>query len=77
MPIYKFRNCLVDTSEHSLSVDGKGISLTSKTFDVLQLLVKRAGRVVTKDQILKTVWKNCFVEEGNVTIHISRIRRSL
>lgn len=51
--------------------------MTTKTFDVLQLLVENAGRIVTKDEILGSVWNGNFVEESNLPVHISKIRRAL
>jgi len=77
MKIYKFRNCQLNTLERSVLKDGKRLDLTPKTFDVLQLLVENAGEVVTKDRILGTVWDGSFVEESNLAVHISRLRRAL
>lgn len=77
MPIYQFRNCLIDTRERLVSVGGRTVGFTSKTFDVLQLLIDRDGEVVTKDEILSAVWSGSFVEEGNIAVHISKIRKSL
>ena len=57
--------------------DGKRLELTPKTFDVLQLLVEKSGEIVTKDEILGTVWNGSFVEEGNLPVHVSKLRRLL
>lgn len=77
MKIYTFGNCQLNTFERSLFKDGKRVDLTPRTFDVLQLLVENAGEVVTKDQILGKVWDGSFVEEGNLPVHISKLRRAL
>lgn len=53
------------------------LDMTPRMFDVLQMLVNRAGELVTKDEILGTIWNGNFVEEGNLTVHICRLRALL
>lgn len=77
MKVYRFRNCLLNTLERSVLKDGKRLDLTPKTFDVLQMLVERPGDVVTKDELLGRVWHGSFVEEGNLPVHIAKLRRQL
>ncbi|MGB7203680.1 MAG: winged helix-turn-helix domain-containing protein [Pyrinomonadaceae bacterium] len=77
MKIYKFRNCLLNTIERSVLMDGKRLDLTPKTFDVLQMLVERPGEIVTKDEMLGRVWNGSFVEEGNLPVHVAKLRRQL
>lgn len=77
MKIYKFRNCLLHSLERTVLRDGKRLDLTPKTFDVLQMLVERAGELVTKDEILGNVWNGSFVEEGNLPVHVAKLRRQL
>ena len=57
--------------------DGEIIQLTPKAFDILQLLVENRGKVLGKEVILKSVWPDTFVEEGNLTVNISTLRRLL
>ena len=77
MKIYRFRNCCLNPAERRVLKDGKYLELTTKTFDVLQLLIENGGEVVTKDEILGKVWIGSFVEEGNLAVHISKLRRLL
>jgi TolB-like protein/Flp pilus assembly protein TadD len=77
MPIYRFRNCFLNTTERRVIKNGKYLELTPKTFDVLQLLVEKWGEIMTKDEILSKVWNGSFVEEGNLPVHISKLRRLL
>lgn len=77
MKIYKFRNCLLNTLERTVLKDGQRVNLTPKTFDVLQLLVERPGEIVTKDELLGSVWNGSYVEEGNLPVHIAKLRRQL
>lgn len=77
MPVYKFRNCLLNTAERSVVKDRQHIELTTKTFDILQFLVENVGKVISKDEILGAVWNGSFVEESNLPVHISKLRRTL
>lgn len=75
--VYKFRNCVVDTFERTLSINGVAFVLTTRTFDVLEYLVRNAGRVITKDELLANAWHGQFVEECNLAVQISKIRAAL
>ena len=77
MPVYKFRNCLLNTLERLVIKDNECIELTTRTFDVLLYLIENAGNVVSKDEILGHVWSGNFVEESNLPVHISKLRRLL
>jgi DNA-binding winged helix-turn-helix (wHTH) protein/tetratricopeptide (TPR) repeat protein len=60
-----------------LTRDGEIIALTPKATDILALLVMSAGRVVEKDDLLKEVWADTFVEDANLTQNIFTLRRAL
>jgi DNA-binding winged helix-turn-helix (wHTH) protein/TolB-like protein len=53
------------------------VSLTPKAFDLLLALVERQGRLAEKDELLKLVWPDTFVEEANLSYNISLIRKAL
>ncbi len=75
--IYKFGNCYLNTGERKVFRDKEQLEIVAKAFDILQLLVERQGEVVTKDEILENVWEDSFVEEGNLTVYVSKLRRML
>jgi DNA-binding winged helix-turn-helix (wHTH) protein len=75
--VYRFCEFELEPAERRLSSAGKTISLTPKVFDTLVLLVERAGHMVTKEEILGTIWPRGFVDESNLTKHIWLIRRAL
>src|SRR5215204_6272215 len=77
MKIYKFRNFYLNPAERQVIKGENCLELTSRTFDVLQLLLENGGDVLTKDEILGKVWNGNFVEEGNLAVHISKLRRLL
>ena len=75
--VYRFDRFVLDPVERILSCDGAPVSLTPKAFDTLICLVRNQGRMVTKDELLKQVWPDTFVEEINLAVNISTIRKAL
>ena len=75
--IYEFGDCVLDTAQRAVTKNSEPIPIPSKTFDVLYLLVSNYGEIVTKDDILNKIWDGSFVEEGNLTVHISKLRKLL
>ena len=57
--------------------NGNKVDLTARAFDVLWVLLKARGEVVTKDELIERVWAGSIVEENNLQTHISAIRRAL
>jgi predicted ATPase len=57
--------------------DGKPLSITPRAFDVLVALVERAGEIVSKDTLLKTAWPGLVVEENNLQVQVSTLRKLL
>ena len=57
--------------------DGQPIGLTPKAFDLLVYLVDRAGRLVTKQELMTALWPASFVEEANLTFTVSALRKAL
>ncbi|MFN0182371.1 MAG: response regulator [Aquabacterium sp.] len=64
-------------SERVLRVEGQAVALGSRGFDLLQALVRKRDRVVTKDELLDEVWPGLVVEENNLQVQISGLRRVL
>ena len=74
---FEFGAFRLNPSDRLLSRDGQTVPLTPKAFDVLVALVSRAGRLVTKQDLLKDVWPGTFVEEANLSYTVSLIRKAL
>jgi len=74
---YEFGAFLLDPTERTLSCQGTPVSLTPKAFETLLCLVRSHGRTVTKDELLKQIWPGVFVEEVNLAVNISAIRKAL
>ena len=75
--LYRFDEFELDPSRRSLSRNGAPLALSSKSFQVLSYLVANPGRVVTKEELLKAVWPESFVEESNLPGYISGLRKVL
>ena len=74
---HTFGPFVLDVAERRLARHGEVVTLAPKSFDVLAALVRRAGHLVTKTELLDTVWTNAFVEEGVVTVHMTALRKAL
>jgi TolB-like protein/DNA-binding winged helix-turn-helix (wHTH) protein len=74
--IYEFGPFSLDAAEHVISRDGTPLSLTPKVFDTLLCLVRNRGRLLTKDELLKKIWPDTFVEEVNLAVNISTLRKA-
>lgn len=67
----------LDRVRRRLLNGGRMVPLTSKAFDTLLALVEGGGEVVEKEDLMKKVWPDSFVEEGNLTQNISVLRKTL
>jgi TolB-like protein len=74
---YEFGPYRLDVGQRVLTRTGEAISLTPKATDILTLLVLNAGQLVAKDELLKQVWPDTFVEESNLTQNTFLLRRVL
>lgn len=75
--IISFDEFELDTVHRRLTRDGEILSLHAKAFDLLTFLVNNNGRIVSKDEILDVVWEGSFVEESNLVVQISNLRKIL
>src|ERR1700749_4981079 len=60
-----------------LRADGVAVELGNRAFDVLMVLLEARGGLVTKDEILSRVWPDTVVEENNLVVQISALRKAL
>ncbi|HEY1328193.1 MAG TPA: winged helix-turn-helix domain-containing protein [Casimicrobiaceae bacterium] len=74
---YRFANSEVRPDERSLLIDGAPATLGARAFDVLMTLIERRDRVVTKDELFEIVWPGLVVEENNLQVHVSSLRKLL
>src|SRR5687767_6056752 len=74
---FAFGDFVLLPKERLLLRGGEPIALTAKAFDLLVVLVRRAGHLVTKDELFEAVWPGTFVQETNLTVNISAVRKAL
>jgi DNA-binding winged helix-turn-helix (wHTH) protein len=75
--LYEFGPFSLDPQERILWRDGKALAVTPKVFDTLLFLVRNQGRVLSKDELLQEIWPGTFVEEVNLAVNISTLRKLL
>jgi DNA-binding winged helix-turn-helix (wHTH) protein/pimeloyl-ACP methyl ester carboxylesterase len=76
-PVYEFGPFRLDVRERRLLCDGRPVPLTTKVFDTLRVLVEHAGRLLTKDELMRCIWPDNVVEENNLNHNISVLRRAV
>ena len=75
--IYEFGPFRVDVHRRLLLREGRQLRLPAKAFEILLVLLEEPGRVVGKDELLQRVWPDAVVEENNLTVNVSALRKSL
>lgn len=74
---YSFRQFTLNLARRTLFNGQTPVRLNAKSFDLLLMLIQKAGAVVTKEEILSELWNESFVEEGNIAVHVSKLRLAL
>jgi DNA-binding winged helix-turn-helix (wHTH) protein/tetratricopeptide (TPR) repeat protein len=75
--IFQFEKFRVDPVTRSLRRENETVTLNRRAFDVLLYLVQNPGRLLTRDELLKNVWPDTFVDENSLAQSISALRRAL
>jgi DNA-binding winged helix-turn-helix (wHTH) protein/TolB-like protein/tetratricopeptide (TPR) repeat protein len=75
--LYAFDDFRLDPVGHALFHGSKLVPLTPKALDILLVLVRSAGHVVRKEELIQAVWPDTFVEEGNLNVNVFALRKAL
>src|SRR5215475_9783116 len=75
--VFHFDEFTLDVRERRLLRKSESVRLSPKAYDVLVALVQQRGRLITKDELLKRLWPESFVEEGSLNVHVSALRKAL
>jgi DNA-binding winged helix-turn-helix (wHTH) protein len=75
--LYAFGEFRIDVKSRVLRRGEEPIALTPKAFEVLLSLIRHSGKVVSKDELIQTVWPDSFVEESNLTQTVFMLRKAL
>ena len=74
---YEFGPFRLEAGERRLLRGGRPVPLTSRIFDLLLLLVQNSGHLLSKEEIMREVWADSVVEENNLTVSMSALRKAL
>jgi predicted ATPase/DNA-binding winged helix-turn-helix (wHTH) protein len=74
---FRFGRFELDEASRALTKDGRAVRLGSRAFDILVALLSRAGEIVSKDELIAAVWPNLHVEENNLRVHLTALRKAL
>lgn len=72
-----FENCVLDLNRRELSLGGQVVATAPKVFDLLVYLVEHRERVVSRDELIATVWAGRIVSESTLASHINAVRNSV
>jgi DNA-binding winged helix-turn-helix (wHTH) protein len=75
--VYEFGSFRLEVAERRLVRGGQPVHLTCKVFDLLTLLVQCSGHLISKDELMREVWPDSLVEENNLTVSMSTLRKAL
>src|SRR6185295_432061 len=75
--IYEFDDFHLEPDQRKLWRRGQVMPLHGKAFEMLLVLIRNRGRLLTKDELFELVWPDQIVEESNLTVNMSAIRRAL
>jgi len=75
--VYEFGRFVLYPHERVLFVDGNPVHLADKVFDTLLVLIQNNGKLLTKGEMMASIWEESFVEEGNLAKNVSRLRKIL
>lgn len=75
--IYEFGPFRLEPAERKLSRDGVVVALTPKVFDMLVILVRNSNHLLEKDELIRSLWPDSFVEEGNLSNNVFWLRKAL
>lgn len=75
--LYEFGEFRLDTAERLLLREGKPVVLSPKLFDTLVMLVQNSGHLLDRDRLMKELWPDAFVEDVNLSVNISALRKML
>jgi len=74
---YEFGPYRIDPERNQLLRDDEPVALAPKTFETLLILVRHSESTVSKDELMKELWPDTFVEDANLTQHIAMLRKAL
>ncbi|WP_406542165.1 winged helix-turn-helix domain-containing protein [Clostridium ljungdahlii] len=76
--IFRFKDLILDSENHIVTINDEPIELTAKEYSILELLISSPRKVFTKQNIFESVWSEEYImDERVVTVHVSNLRNKL
>src|SRR6185503_8205791 len=75
--VYEFCGFRLESNQRRLLYQGHAVPLKPKVLDLLLFLVERRGELIDKEDLMKEVWRDTIVEENNITVSMSMLRKTL
>src|SRR5829696_6204936 len=75
--VYEFDGFRLEVAQRRLLYDGQPVPLKPKILDLLLFLTQKRGQLVVKDELMKEIWPDAIVEENNITVSMSILRKTL
>lgn len=77
-PVLQHRGAVLNTADATLTFHGERIELTKNDYRILQALLERKGKVVSREKLMERLWEtDSFVDENTLTVNINRLRKKL
>jgi DNA-binding winged helix-turn-helix (wHTH) protein len=76
-PLYTSGECGIDLAQRELRIRGSPVPIGGRAFEFLEVLVRSAGKLVTKDELMNRIWPGAVVMEHTLQVHAGAIRRAL
>ncbi len=73
--VFEFEELVLNFDKKNLTVGSKEIQLTRKEFDIMALLMRNKGRIISRDDILNEVWNDTLVSARTIDVHVARLRK--
>lgn len=78
LPVLEHKGAILNLSDATLSYQGEKLELTKNEFRILQTLLERKGKVVSRDKLMKELWEtDSYVDENTLTVNMTRLRQKL
>lgn len=75
--IYRFANCNLDTERHELTVAGAPVAVEPQVFDLLVLLARNPGHLISKDELVEVIWGGRAISDSAITSRVNAARRAV
>src|SRR5215203_4519523 len=75
--VYEFRGFRLEVAQRRLLYQGQPVPLKPKILDLLLYLIERRNQLVFKEDLMRDVWPDAIVEENNITVSMSILRKTL